>query len=353
MSLLWMDYEADFRNLVSVAFHHEQETKPDYFAGLSDHTKNIIFRDTRYNVDFLYTAYTLNDNKIIEDYARWLFRLMDSILKTYSADESSEYVISHLRCIDYAIDQEITDDAKRTRLHELIQHACTAVTEESLVPFTGSSSRSAYESEIQDYLDSLLAGNMKDTLYLVRQFSDNGIPLVDIYTEILAQSMKRIGDLWHTAQISVATEHYCTSVTQTAMSQLYPQLFSAVRKGKTLLCACPGTELHEMGARMVADLFEHDGWDSIYLGAAVPFDSMLDSIQSNHPDLVALSVTMPQHLIECHELILKIREAFPDIRIAVGGHAFQCTDSIWKDWPIDYYTDDARELLQLVNGDMN
>ena len=40
---------------------------------------------------------------------------------------------------------------------------------------------------------------------------------------------------------------------QMAMAQMYPVLFANERKNKTLLCACPGTELHEMGARMVAD----------------------------------------------------------------------------------------------------
>lgn len=59
-----------------------------------------------------------------------------------------------------------------------------------------------------------------------------------------------------TAKITVDAEHYCTSVTQMAMAQMYPVLFANERKNKTLLCACPGTELYEMGARMVADLFE-------------------------------------------------------------------------------------------------
>jgi len=55
-----------------------------------------------------------------------------------------------------------------------------------------------------------------------------------------------------------------------AMSQMYDKLFDGERKNKTILSVCPGMELHEMGARIVADLFENHGWDSIFLGAAVP-----------------------------------------------------------------------------------
>lgn len=78
-----------------------------------------------------------------------------------------------------------------------------------------------------------------------QSFAERGIPLSDVYVELLAESMRRIGELWHTGQITVDTEHYCTSVTQMAMAQLYPMLFEKEQKNKTLLCACPGTELHE------------------------------------------------------------------------------------------------------------
>lgn len=100
---------------------------------------------------------------------------------------------------------------------------------------------------------------------------------------------------------------------------------------------------------MVADLFENNGWESIFLGAAVPEDAMLKSIRENQPDLVALSVTMPQHLMICHELVEAIKAEFPNVKIAVGGGAFRCTEDIWKRWPVDIYTDDARELLEKAN----
>lgn len=198
-------------------------------------------------------------------------------------------------------------------------------------------------------MNSLLREDTRQALYLIQQFLEKGIPLNDIYVEILAESMHRVGDLWHTARISVAEEHYCTSVTQMAMSQMYPQLFSSERKNRRILCACPGTELHEMGSRMVADLFENDGWDSTYLGAAVPVDAMLQSIGEQTPDLVALSVTMPQHLMTCRDLVDAIRAAFPTLKIAVGGKAFQNTHDIWNQWPVDLYTTDARQLLTEAN----
>ncbi|WP_432628082.1 cobalamin B12-binding domain-containing protein [Brotaphodocola sp.] len=362
MSLLWMDYETEFQNLVDTASACEQKAAPDYFSSLSKRVKKIIYRDTRYNIDFLYTAYTLGDNKIMADYAIWLFKLMDSIFTQKTASETADYVIRHLDAIREAVGTTIEPD-KQQKLIELLDLASDRIREtagQEMTRLAHSASakssapefdKSAYEEEIQQYMDSLFQKNSRKTLYLIQKFTQQGIPINDIYVEILAESMRRIGELWHTAQITVDEEHYCTSVTQMAMAQMYPVLFanSEQRKNHMLLCACPGTELHEIGARMVADIFENDGWDSLYLGAAVPEDAMLDAIRVNHPDLVALSVTMPQHLIDCRDLITAIRKEFPNQKIAVGGNAFLSTDHIWEQWPIDFYTRDARQLLAQAN----
>ena len=349
MSLLWMEYDTDFQNLADTVFECECQGDPDYYLTLTPKVKKIISRDTRYNIDFLYTAYLLNDDQIMIDYAAWLFQLMAGIFKNQSHQQTADYVCEHLGYIKDAVKKCISAE-KQPRLLSLldlsidsVRSACDTISNQIGHP-------SSYEAEIEEYLNSLFAKDMRKTMYLVSQFAKRHIPLNDIYVEILAESMYRIGDLWHTSKITVDMEHYCTSVTQMAMSQLYPQLFETPRKCKKVLCACPGTELHEMGARMVADLFENDGWDSIYLGAAVPEDAMLDAIRTSKPDLIALSVTMPQHLLDCRDLISSIRKEFPNAVIAVGGNAFNSTNEIWKKWPVDIYTKDARDLLARANS---
>lgn len=348
MSLLWMEYENEFQNLVDTAFQRACTEDPAYYDHLTPRVRHIIYRDTRYNIDFLYTAFLLGDDKVMEDYAVWLYQLMASVLKDIPAETVERYVIEHLDTIRRCIPDTVSAE-KRPQLLHLMDCAAASVHAAAQQPLPEIAHTARYEAEIEQYMESLFQHNTRRTLRLIQEFSEKGIPLNDIYVEILAESMRRVGDLWHTAKISVDTEHYCTSVTQMAMAQMYPALFEHERKNKTLLCACPGTELHEMGARMVADLFENDGWDSIYLGAAVPEDAMLDAVAENHPDLIALSVTMPQHLMACRDLVSAIRKQYPDIKIAVGGKAFESTHALWKQWPVDIYTQDARQLLDQAN----
>jgi len=165
--------------------------------------------------------------------------------------------------------------------------------------------------------------------------------------------MYEVGNLWHKNIISVDKEHYCTATTQVVLSQFYPIIFGTPRKGHRILTCCVGSELHEMGIRMLSDLFEYSGWDSIYLGASVPKEAILHAIQEGKPDLVALSVTMPQHLPLCLEIVNAIREKYSNIKIAVGGRAFLSTEQLWKKWPVDISTEDAAQLIEWANREVD
>lgn len=343
MSLLWMEYETEFEHLVEASFARESHDKEEYFRSISEHARKIIYRDTRYNIDYLYTAYVLGDKKIMNTYAVWLYELMVGIHKNrFTKEQTREYVIFHLDEIKKTI-PEVVSQEKQKKLQELVEEAQQCIRE--YTPAADEKKESRYEKEVEAYMDCLFRKNGRQAIRLIRKFADQGIDLDDIYVEILSESMRRVGELWHTAEITVDTEHYCTSVTQMAMAQMYDKLFDGERKDKTILSVCPGMELHEMGARIVSDLFENHGWNSIFLGAAVPVDYIMDSVRENHPDLVTLSVSMPQHLMDCEKVIKEMKENFPDIKIAVGGKAFESTNDIWKKWPVDIYSKDARELL--------
>ena len=343
MSLLWMEYEAEFEHLVEASFARESHDKEEYFRSISERARKIIYRDTRYNIDYLYTAYVLDDEKIMNTYAVWLYELMVGIHKErFTREQTREYVIFHLDAIKRTV-PDIVSPEKQQRLQELIEKAQKSIRE--YVPADGKKQESRYEKEIREYMNCLLRKDGRQAIGLIHKYVDRGIPLDDVYVEILSESMRRVGELWHTAEITVDTEHYCTSVTQMAMAQMYDKLFDGERKNRTVLSVCPGMELHEMGARIVSDLFENHGWNSIFLGAAVPVDYIMDSVRENHPDLVTLSVSMPQHLMDCEKAIREIKEKYPDIKIAVGGKAFESTNDIWKKWPVDIYSKDARELL--------
>lgn len=192
-------------------------------------------------------------------------------------------------------------------LEEAIETTARAVTD---LPLTEPFLEGDLSQVRKAYLDALLTSRTAEAHRIIRDASAQGIPLPVIYTDILTKVMYEIGALWHKNHITVDKEHYATSVTQTVMSGFYEAIFGQPKKNKTLVSCAVGSELHEMGIRMVSDIFEYRGWDTYYMGAALPLPALLTAIREHSPDLVALSVTMPPYLANCEEMARAIQASF-------------------------------------------
>ncbi len=134
------------------------------------------------------------------------------------------------------------------------------------------------------------------------------------------------------------------------MSQLYPQIFNAARRGKTLVAACAPGDLHEIGLRAVADYFEMSGWDTHYLGANVPIPDLLDLLIKRHADVLALSVTMTFDLAAIRKTIKAVRnrEECKNLVILAGGNPFNVVSELWRGVGADGCARDAAGALQVA-----
>jgi MerR family transcriptional regulator, light-induced transcriptional regulator len=180
---------------------------------------------------------------------------------------------------------------------------------------------------------------------------ENKVDIKEIYCHVFERCQYELGRLWQSNTISVAQEHYCTASTQFIMSQLYPYIFRSDRTLKgTIVAACVSGELHELGARMLCDLLEMEGWNTIYLGANVPSAGIVDALRDNHSNILALSACMTFHIPAVREVIAAVRLADPTTRIIVGGYAFKIAPGLWRDVGADYWGKDASDVIALVGG---
>jgi methanogenic corrinoid protein MtbC1 len=326
---------------------YEKHFKDDPALGMEYDSKRrrLMFQDILYNLRYLEIAVELDDDKIFTDYAVWVYRLLVNLMKDLGKERVRDQMVMHYKILKEVLseNQKMEDSIKACLV---LDNAIKATIDAyQSVDTSYDSSADRYSELRKDYLSLLMDSDTRSAISRIDSAQKSGIPLEDIYVDILQESMVEVGNLWHKGNITIDKEHYCTTTTQMAMSQFYPIIFNQPRNGHKLLASCVGSELHEMGIRMVSDLFEFNGWDSYYLGAAVPKDSLLNAIEEYKPDLVALSVTMPFHLPLCHEIVLAVKERFKDTKIAVGGRAFFSTQDIWKKWGADIFTENAIQLV--------
>ena len=203
----------------------------------------------------------------------------------------------------------------------------------------------------QQYLSALLRYERHVASDLILRAVENKISIKEIYFHVFERCQYEIGRLWQSNAVSIAQEHYCTASTQLIMSQLYSHIFRPDRTSRgTIVGACVSGELHEIGARMLCDLLEMEGWNTIYLGANMPTAGIVDVLRGNHSDILAVSASMTFHIRAVREVIAAVRVARPATRILVGGYAFKIAPNLWRDVGADYWTKDASDAISLIGG---
>lgn len=185
-------------------------------------------------------------------------------------------------------------------------------------------------SELREqYLVAVLAGDRRASVELVRAALDDGVEVLDLYLEVVAEAQREIGRLWQQNRITVADEHQATAISQVVLSQLYARLPRRPPTGRKIVLACVEGELHDMALRIAGDILEAAGLEVCFLGANVPTSSLLTKISEAKPDALLLSVTMTFHSAAARDAVRRVRDRFPALPIVVGGEAIIPHAATW------------------------
>jgi methanogenic corrinoid protein MtbC1 len=300
-------------------------------------------QDAGYHLMYLGEAIGASSPAIFIDYVDWLRVLFAGL--GFPVDS----VALTLECMRHVIRRELPQEQSAVAVEFLALAAAhvdqTPVASAPLIqpsrPLADLASR---------YLDALLRGDRRAAVELIVGAARDGVPVRDIYLDVFQVSQHEIGRLWQTNQISVAQEHYCTAATQLAMAQLYPYVFSTEKTGRRLIVACVSGELHEIGPRILADLFELEGWDTYYLGANTPPVAVLRAVQQRKPHLLAVSATMAFHVSAVADMVACVRGGgSTQPHIMVGGYPFNVAPDLWQRVGADGSAPDALEAIAVAN----
>ena len=201
----------------------------------------------------------------------------------------------------------------------------------------------------QEYLREILGGKRKAALDIIMDAYRDGYPIPDIYMDIFQESLYEIGRLWESNQITVADEHMGTVITQYVMSNLYQHLETSDKKRGRLIMAGVQGELHQVGANMVADVLEADGWDVMFLGTSVPEEDIIESIREHRADVLGISATMLSNIPKVVQLVEATRREFGDsVRIMLGGGAFRTLKELPPELNGCIVAMNLREAIELI-----
>ena len=332
-------------SLIEKIMNQQMELMPELNERYNSVMKEKSRSDISYNLNYLAQAVFVDEKNIFSNYYNWLY----TVLKERGI--GLELLRKHLLAIenvfklefnqkDFKLIKRFLDEAEQS-LENPQNHYQSFIKEGNLM-----------QQEAENYLSYLINMEKDKAVKYILNLVDNGTAVEDIYLKIFQPVQYEIGRLWQLNQISIAQEHYGTSVTQLAMSQLYPNIFTSFQKGKKALTTCIGDELHELGIRMVADLLELNGWDTIHLGSNTPVLEILQIIEEKNIDVLAISVTLPNQLEESKSLISAVREndGLSRVKIMVGGRLFIQNNDLWQKIGADGFASDAKEAVKVADS---
>jgi len=180
----------------------------------------------------------------------------------------------------------------------------------------------ALEIVQKEFLNLLITGNRLKCSEIVQNMINKNISIKDLYEKVIKKALYDIGELWEHNIISVATEHLASAIVEAILNELYASVITKERINKTVIVACVENEFHQIGIKMISDVFEMNGWNSRFLGANTPTKELIDFAKLINPDMLAISLSIYFHLPIMEKMIQIIRNEFPSLSILVGGQAF-------------------------------
>ena len=199
------------------------------------------------------------------------------------------------------------------------------------------------------FLDALLRRDSARARRVVEEALENGAPVPDVYLGVLEPALREVGHRWAMGALNVAEEHYATAVAQSILDALSRQLPRAPRDGRLAVVTGSPEEQHVLGARMVADFLEADGWEALLLGPGAPAGDLVALVESEQPDLVALSTATAGVLDGVAEALGALGTLRPRPYVVAGGQFWTTvTREAALELGADLVVHDPRELVALL-----
>jgi len=298
--------------------------------------------DANFHQDFLAAAIETGEPQAYADYLRWASVVLESRgIEPRFLHENVDQIAEELA---FRLSGPMAED-----LAEFVKAAMSAALTGGAEDLKAVSKESELGRIQGLYLQAILHGQRQAAVSIAVEAVRQGQSVVDIYADVLQESLYEVGRLWVTNRITVATEHMATAITQHVIAHLYPLVESAQpARGRMVITGVEG-EHHQVGPNMVADVLESAGWDVRFLGANVPTASVAQAMKDHNADVLGISATMLSSLPGVRKLIEAVRAIGDrEVKIILGGRAFSANPALYKELGAVGVAGDIREALRLA-----
>lgn len=202
------------------------------------------------------------------------------------------------------------------------------------------------------YLQPLLAGRRAECFGLINEAVRNGASSRELLCDVIWPAMAQVERLFQDDRINAAVEHMASRINRTVVDQLQLTLGASPSNGKRVMITCADRPQEELGAEIVGDLLQADGWEVYFVGGGVPDDEILATVGQLRPQVLLVFGALPEAVPNTRALIERIREVgtCPTMNIVVIGGIFNRAEGLWREIGADAFCEHPRAALETASS---
>ena len=185
----------------------------------------------------------------------------------------------------------------------------------------------------------------------VREWSQTalaeGVDPFDAAMDGLAEGMIQVGELYNKKEYFVPELLLCADALYAGLDILRPAIKASGResgaKGSIVLGVVEG-DVHDIGKNLIKMMFDVAGWNVYDLGKDVPLEKFVEEQMRTDSDVVGLSALMTTSMVSMPEIVKKLKEKNPNVRIMLGGAPI--TPEIVDKYGADGYAESAGTAVE-------
>jgi MerR family transcriptional regulator, light-induced transcriptional regulator len=202
---------------------------------------------------------------------------------------------------------------------------------------------------IEEVFRSLMDGQDEEVSALLVNLYLHGHTVAWIADKFLCPAMRRIGELWHQGQLTIAQEHVATRTALIALQGLKAALSILPEKRLTALCCSTEEDFHDLPVQLAALTLEAAGLEVINLGTSTPFFALAEAVERFRPCLICVASTLLQSVDraarEYAEFLRAARRAHASV--VLGGAGFSDMEARRR-LPSDLYAESFEQLEEFA-----
>jgi 5-methyltetrahydrofolate--homocysteine methyltransferase len=205
--------------------------------------------------------------------------------------------------------------------------------------------------QINAVREAVIAGNAAETEAAVQAGLTAGLSAKSLLDDGLVEAMRQVGCLFEEGEYFVPELLVSARAMKSGLALLRPLLLEAAiePKGKVVIGTVRG-DMHDIGKNLVGMMLEGAGFEIRDLGVNVAPERFVEVVQTEHPDIVALSALLTTTMPNMAAVIEQLKSAGVRDRVKVLVGGAPVTETFAQRIGADGFAPDASQCATLASS---